>query len=339
MGWFKNLRKKAGKFITQVAPTALTIAGVASGNPALIAAGSALGSIGQSEAENSAIDAANAQARQQTDYQNQVITWQNEKARKEQEYQNSEIQRANESDTLTTAYENQKITTANTYARLNDLLKRRQVDEYNARGRQASRLEQESILGSLSEQQAALGERGEQEALQASQQRMQRIRQGLRERTSMVVQTAESGAVGRSLSRDAIANAIWQAEDTGTIDTNLEFTRSQLSRERRGLSTRAQSSLNKSVFYDEAQDIETPMVPLLPNAPKRKLYDPFVPQPLMDAPVEAPTLSSTDIALRAAGAGMTAFVSNQRPRSDAYRLANTEASYGPVGPTASQHRP
>lgn len=323
MGGIGSFFSGIGKTISKLAPTALQIVGVASGNPALMAAGAALGSISSSNAENSAIDAANVQTITQTNYNNQRITWENQEAQRKIDLENKNIERNNQIEQEGRSYENNQIALNNAIAKANYALHGQQINEYNQRGRKASQLEQSSILSSLGETYGALSERERQESLQSSQQRLQRIRQGLRERSSLVTTQAESGAVGRSLSRDTIASAIWESEDVGTIDTNLQFTQSQLQRSKRGAQAQAQSALNRSVFYDETQELETPPTPLKPKIPLTPRTPDYNPMPLQGAPTLAPTLSSSDIITRAAAGAAGAFFAGQQPKAPKYKPATT----------------
>lgn len=315
MGGIRRFFRKVGKAISKALPTVATIAGVATGNPALLAAGSALGSLDSSKAQNQQIEAANAAAVSQTNYNNQVIQWQNAEGQRQVDLKNAEIDHQNEANRLTTDYENTQIAIDNATAKANDALKRRQIDDYNRRGIAASKAEQDSILNNLRSTYSTLDEQEYQESLQSSQQKMQRIRQGIRERGELSAIAAESGVKGRSVSRDAIASAIWQAEDVGTIETNLGFTKNQIARERKGAQANAQSNLNKSVFYEQEYDLASPMTPFKPSTPEIPHVPNYNPQPLQGQPVETPTLSTTDIALRAVGSGLSTYYTYKRPTS------------------------
>lgn len=89
-----------------------------------------------------------------------------------------------------------------------------------------------------------INDRTREEQLQASQQRMLRMRQGLRERAAMAVNLGEAGVAGNTPSRDAIASAIWQAEDMGVTDLNLEIAKRQLEGSKRGVHAGVMSDLN-----------------------------------------------------------------------------------------------
>ena len=86
----------------------------------------------------------------------------------------------------------------------------------------------------------------QQKSSQITLEQVRRLRQGLRERSTIASRLADSGVAGGTTVRDAVASVIQEEMDVATLETNKSWVDAQSSLEKRAAVARGQSQINQA---------------------------------------------------------------------------------------------
>lgn len=93
---------------------------------------------------------------------------------------------------------------------------------------------------------AQINLREKQESDKVTLEQVRRMRQGIRERSTIASRAADSGIAGGSTLRDAVASVIQEEQDIATLETNKEWISQQMALEKQGAVARGQSQVNQA---------------------------------------------------------------------------------------------